>query len=122
MIRRRITVLGATGSVGASTLDLMAQAEATGTGAFEVEALTGGANIARLVEQARQWKPRIAVTADPARLNELRDALAAQRDVVGAVRRVPGPPSARISSAVPVASTRPAFIATSQSKRAASSI
>ena len=48
----------------------------TGTGAFEVEALTGGANIARLVEQARQWKPRIAVTADPARLNELRDALA----------------------------------------------
>lgn len=48
MIRRRITVLGATGSVGASTLDLMAQAEATGTGAFEVEALTGGANIAKL--------------------------------------------------------------------------
>ena len=76
MIRRRVTVLGSTGSVGSSTLDLMARAEETGTGAFEVEALTGGANIARLVEQARQWKPRIAVTADPARLNELRDALA----------------------------------------------
>lgn len=76
MIRRRVTVLGSTGSVGSSTLDLMARVEETGTGAFEVEALTGGANIARLVEQARQWKPRIAVTADPARLNELRDALA----------------------------------------------
>ena len=76
MIRRRVTVLGSTGSVGSSTLDLMARAEETGTGAFEVEALTGGANIARLVEQARQWKPRIAVTADPARLNDLRDALA----------------------------------------------
>lgn len=76
MIRRRVTVLGSTGSVGSSTLDLMARAEETGTGAFEVEALTGGSNIARLVEQARQWKPRIAVTADPARLNELRDALA----------------------------------------------
>ena len=75
MIRRRITVLGATGSVGASTLDLMAQAEATGTGAFEVEALTGGANIAKLAEQARRWRPKLAVTADPARLNELRDAL-----------------------------------------------
>ena len=74
MIRRRVTVLGSTGSVGSSTLDLMARVEETGTGAFEVEALTGGANIARLVEQARQWKPRIAVTADPARLNELRDA------------------------------------------------
>ena len=54
MIRRRVTVLGSTGSVGSSTLDLMAQAEATGTGVFEVEALTGGANIAKLAEQARR--------------------------------------------------------------------
>lgn len=76
MIRRRVTVLGSTGSVGSSTLDLMAQAEATGTGVFEVEALTGGANIAKLAEQARCWKPRLAVTADPARLDDLRDALA----------------------------------------------
>lgn len=76
MIRRRVTVLGSTGSVGSSTLDLMARAEETGTGAFEVEALTGGANIARLAEQARRWKPGIAVTADPSRLGELRDALA----------------------------------------------
>ncbi|NBB62868.1 1-deoxy-D-xylulose-5-phosphate reductoisomerase [Pseudomonas sp. ODNR1LW] len=76
MIRRRVTVLGSTGSVGSSTLDLMEQAEATGTGAFEVEALTGGANISRLAQQARRWKPKLAVTADPARLDELRDALA----------------------------------------------
>jgi 1-deoxy-D-xylulose-5-phosphate reductoisomerase len=76
MIRRRVTVLGSTGSVGSSTLDLMARAEACGTGAFEVEALTGGGNIARLAEQARRWWPRIAVTADPARLEELTLALA----------------------------------------------
>ena len=76
MIRRRVTVLGSTGSVGCSTLELMDQAEAAGTGAFEVEVLTGGANIARLAEQARRWKPRLAVTADPARLDALRDALA----------------------------------------------
>lgn len=75
MIRRRVTVLGATGSVGASTLELMAQAEAGGAGVFEVEALTGGANVARLAEQARRWKPRLAVTADPARLDALREAL-----------------------------------------------
>ena len=75
MIRRRVTVLGSTGSVGVSTLELMEQAEASGTGDFEVEALTGGANIARLAEQARRWKPRLAVTADPKRLDELRDAL-----------------------------------------------
>ena len=76
MIRRRVTVLGSTGSVGSSTLDLMARAEACRTGAFEVEALTGGGNIARLAEQARRWRPRIAVTADPARLEELTLALA----------------------------------------------
>lgn len=70
MIARRVSVLGSTGSVGSSTLDLMEQAQAAGSAAFEVEALTGGANIARLVEQARRWRPRIAVTADPARLNE----------------------------------------------------
>ncbi|MEN8474158.1 1-deoxy-D-xylulose-5-phosphate reductoisomerase, partial [Brucella abortus] len=76
MIARRITVLGSTGSVGASPLDLMDQAQAAGSARFEVAALTGGANIARLVEQARRWRPRIAVTADPSRLDELRDGLA----------------------------------------------
>ncbi|MFN7387941.1 1-deoxy-D-xylulose-5-phosphate reductoisomerase [Brevundimonas sp.] len=76
MIERRITVLGSTGSVGTSTLDLMAQAEAAGTGRFSVTALTGGANIARLAEQARRWRPEVAVTADETRLGELSDALA----------------------------------------------
>jgi 1-deoxy-D-xylulose-5-phosphate reductoisomerase len=76
VIRRRVTVLGSTGSVGCSTLDLMDQAEAGGSGSFEVEVLTGGANIARLAEQARRWRPKLAVTADPARLPELRAALA----------------------------------------------
>ena len=76
MIRRRVTVLGSTGSVGCSTLDLMDQAERAGTGMFEIEALTGGANIVRLAEQARRWKPKLAVTADPAKLNVLREALA----------------------------------------------
>ena len=76
MIRRRVTVLGSTGSVGCSTLDLMDQAEKGGAAMFDVEALTGGANIARLAEQARRWKPRVAVTADPARRDELAVALA----------------------------------------------
>ncbi|AQR62159.1 1-deoxy-D-xylulose-5-phosphate reductoisomerase [Brevundimonas sp. LM2] len=75
MIRRRVTVLGSTGSVGTSTLDLMEHGEAAGTAAFQVVALTGGANIERLAEQARRWRPEIAVTADPARLDDLRAAL-----------------------------------------------
>ena len=76
MIVRKVSVLGSTGSVGTSTLDLMDQAETAGSGAFQVEVLTGGNNISRLAEQARRWRPRLAVTADPARLSELRDALA----------------------------------------------
>ncbi len=76
MITRKVSVLGSTGSVGTSTLDLMDQAEAAGSGAFQVEVLTGGNNIARLAEQARRWRPKLAVTADPSRLSELRDALA----------------------------------------------
>jgi 1-deoxy-D-xylulose-5-phosphate reductoisomerase len=41
-----------------------------------VVALSGGANIVRLAEQARRWRPAVAVTADPGRLEALRDALA----------------------------------------------
>ena len=92
MIRRRVSVLGSTGSVGSSTLDLMDQAEAGGAAAFEGEALTGGSNIARLAEQARRWKPRVAVTADAARLDELRDALAGT-DVAAAAGEAAAAPS-----------------------------
>ena len=97
MIRRCVTVLGSTGSVGTSTLDLMAQVEASGAGSFEVEALTGGANIARLAEQARRWRPRIAVTADPAKLTDLAEALAGT-----------GVETAAGEAAVVEAATRPA--------------
>ena len=76
MIRRRVTILGATGSVGRSTLDLMDQAEQAGSGAFDVEALTGAGNIALLAEQARRWRPKLVVTAEVARLEELRAAVA----------------------------------------------
>lgn len=97
MIRRRVTVLGSTGSVGCSTLDLMDQAEAAGTGAFEVEALTGGGNVERLAEQARRWKPRLAVIANPEKLADLRDALSGT-----------GVEAAAGDAAVVEAATRPA--------------
>ncbi|WP_339914485.1 1-deoxy-D-xylulose-5-phosphate reductoisomerase [uncultured Brevundimonas sp.] len=76
MIRRRVSILGSTGSVGTSTLALMDAAETTGSGRFEVEVLTGGANIGRLAEQARRWRPALAITAYPERLADLNDALA----------------------------------------------
>ena len=45
----RISVFGSTGSIGCSTLDLIARRRDD----FDVVALTGGRNIARLAEQAR---------------------------------------------------------------------
>ncbi|SMC43837.1 1-deoxy-D-xylulose-5-phosphate reductoisomerase [Primorskyibacter flagellatus] len=69
---RRISVFGATGSIGQSTLDLIGRAPEE----YHLVALTGGRNIALLAEQARQHRPEIAVTADPDRLTDLRDALA----------------------------------------------
>jgi 1-deoxy-D-xylulose-5-phosphate reductoisomerase len=75
-VERTVSVLGSTGSVGASTLDLMAQAQAAGSGRFDVEALVAGRNVALLADQARRWRPRIAVTAFEDALPELRERLA----------------------------------------------
>jgi 1-deoxy-D-xylulose-5-phosphate reductoisomerase len=69
---RKISVLGSTGSVGVSTLDVL---EKSGV-EVEVVALTAGRNVQRLAEQARRWRPVIAVVEDEAALPELRERLA----------------------------------------------
>ena len=71
---KRISVLGATGSIGAQTLDLIDRAG--GAEAFDVVALTGHSNIAALADAAMRLRADIAVTADPAGLEDLRAALA----------------------------------------------
>jgi 1-deoxy-D-xylulose-5-phosphate reductoisomerase len=70
-----ITVLGSTGSIGCSTLDILEQAEEGGA-EFRVVALTAGSNVERLVEQARRWRPEIAVLADASGLPRLQAGLA----------------------------------------------
>ncbi len=72
-MRRRISIFGATGSVGQNTVSLLA--EQGGAEAYEVVALTGARNVALLAEQARKLRARVAVTVDPALLEELRAAL-----------------------------------------------
>jgi 1-deoxy-D-xylulose-5-phosphate reductoisomerase len=69
---RRVSVLGSTGSVGVSTLDLFDKAGVE----IEVAALAAGRNVAKLAEQALRWRPRLAVIGDEAALPELRDRLA----------------------------------------------
>jgi 1-deoxy-D-xylulose-5-phosphate reductoisomerase len=74
--KKTITILGSTGSVGTSTLDLLARAEAHGSAELEVVALTAGANVELLAEQALRWRPKLAVIAEPGLLGELRERLA----------------------------------------------
>ena len=66
-----MSVLGATGSIGQNTLDLIARADD-----IEVVALTGGRNIDRLAADARRFDARLAVTCHDALYADLRDALA----------------------------------------------
>ncbi|HVH01760.1 MAG TPA: 1-deoxy-D-xylulose-5-phosphate reductoisomerase [Amaricoccus sp.] len=73
-MRRRVSILGATGSVGCNTVALI-EAQG-GAEAYEVVALTGSGNVALLAEQARRLRAGVAVTADPVRLPELEAALA----------------------------------------------
>ena len=69
---RSITILGATGSVGASTLDLVRRNRAE----WRVEAITANCNVAELAALAREFSARLAVVADERCLPELREALA----------------------------------------------
>lgn len=69
---RSITILGATGSVGESTLDLVRR----NPDEWRVEALTANGNVADLARLAREFGAKIAVAADESRLDELRAALA----------------------------------------------
>ena len=69
---RSVTILGATGSVGRSTLDLIARDPR----AFEVVALTAHRDVAGLAELARRFGARQAVIGDAALLGALAAALA----------------------------------------------
>lgn len=80
--RRRITILGATGSIGCNTLDVMAHLG--GREAFEVPAITGMGNIDLLAEQARNTGAGFAVTADPRRYHDLKSALSGSGIETGA--------------------------------------
>lgn len=69
---RSISILGATGSIGSSTLDLVRRQREQ----WAVEALTANGNVAELAGLAREFSARVAVIADERRLPELREALA----------------------------------------------
>lgn len=68
---RRVTIFGSTGSIGESTVDLIARRSDD----FDVVALSGGRNIARLAEQAKLLNAELAITAHDDCYADLKEAL-----------------------------------------------
>ncbi len=108
-------MLGSTGSVGVSTLDVLHHAQEAGE-EIEVVALTGGENVERLAEQALQWRPKLAVIANESCYCALRDRLkssgvevAAGTEAVEAAARAPT--DWVMASIVGVAGLRPTLAA-----------
>jgi len=97
---RSLTVLGSTGSVGCSTLDLVMRAPER----FDVEALTAGRNVARLAEQAKAVNAKLAVIADESGYAELKERLAGTNIAVAAgneaVNEAAARPAAMVMSAI----------------------
>jgi len=103
-VSRSLTILGSTGSIGDSTLSVVAHARANhGQHAFPIEALTAQSNVDKLATQAREFRPRLAVIGDPALYNRLKDALAGTGIEVAAGRDAIRDAAARPSDVVMVA-------------------
>ncbi len=77
---RTVTVLGATGSIGDSTMDLLRASPER----YQVEALTANSNVEGLAKLAKEFGARFVAVADASKLGELRDALAGTDTASGA--------------------------------------
>ena len=77
---RSVTLLGATGSIGTSTIDLIKR----NRGRYRVEAVSAHGNAAALAKVARELDARFAVVSDPAAFKDLKAALAGSNIEAGA--------------------------------------
>jgi 1-deoxy-D-xylulose-5-phosphate reductoisomerase len=117
---KRVSVLGATGSIGENTLDLISR----NPGCAQIVALTANTNAARLAELAIQHRAELAVIGDAAQYQALKDALAgtgiavaAGEDAVSEAARAPA--DWVMAAIVGAAGLRPAFAAAEQGLRLA---
>ncbi len=74
---KRLAILGSTGSIGEQTLDVVA----AHPDRFEVVSLAAGRRVARLVEQAREFRPQRISVSDPNEVAALREALGSEVEV-----------------------------------------
>lgn len=70
-MKKRIAILGSTGSIGTQTLEVIAQ----NPDSFEVEVLTANNNIELLIEQARLFRPNVIVITNSCHYDQLKEAL-----------------------------------------------
>ena len=70
---RQITILGSTGSIGDSTLDVIARHPDR----FQAYALTANHNVEKMLSQCRRFQPRYAVMLDAKSAEQLADAIGA---------------------------------------------
>ena len=118
--RRSLTILGATGSIGKSTLDLVER----NSDAFEIVALTAQSNVAALADAARRTRARLAVIGDKTLHAELQSALsgtgirtaAGPEEVVAAAAE---PADCVMAAIVGAAGLEPTFAAARQGRRVA---
>lgn len=80
---RSVSILGVTGSVGQSTIQVIEELRGQGH-ELPVEAVTAASRLGDLAEACRRLKPKFAAIADPALLNEAKSALAGLSVEVGA--------------------------------------
>ena len=70
-MKKRIAILGSTGSIGTQTLEVIAQNPEH----FEVEVLTANNNIGLLIDQAKKYQPNVVVISNSCHYDELTEAL-----------------------------------------------
>ena len=95
---RRLSLFGATGSVGQSTLDLIRRDGE----AWTVGVLTAHSDVTELARLAKEFRPSVAVIADEARYADLEEALAGTgiEAAAGADASAVGAGSAAVGAAV----------------------
>jgi len=104
VLGRSISILGSSGSIGASTLDVIRHARAKyGPDALPVAALTAQSSVEKLVEAALAVRPAFAAIGDETRFDELKAALAGTGIEAGAGRSAVIEAASRQSDVVMVA-------------------
>jgi len=88
---RTLTVLGSTGSIGTSTLDVVRHSRH----AYRIHALVAGTNVDLLLDQIREFEPKVVVVAD----SQIQDRLASRLHECGQKPQIDNGAKARVAAA-----------------------